>query len=192
MVLLDVDFDNSDLVAAGYMIYGSSTMLIYSTGQGVHGFTLDPAVGEFLLSNPNIRIPENPPYFSVNLGNYKYWSEGVQCFTQSLQGLDQKSTPLSLRYVGSLVADFHRNLLAGGIFYYPADIRDPKKLQGKLRLTYEAAPLSFLAEQAGGRGSDGMIKILDIVPDTLHQRTPLFIGNRDLVVKAEEYIRRYG
>jgi fructose-1,6-bisphosphatase I len=179
------------LVAAGYIIYGSSTMLVYSTGHGVHGFTLDPSVGEFLLSHPHIRIPEKPEYFSVNLGYRIYWSEGIKRYTDYLQGLDGQAKALSLRYVGSLVADFHRNLLAGGIFYYPADLKDPKKPQGKLRLTYEAAPLGFLAEQAGGCASDGARNILDITPQSLHQRTPLFIGNRSLVEKAEEFIRSY-
>jgi fructose-1,6-bisphosphatase I len=178
------------LVAAGYIIYGSSTMLVYSAGEGVHGFTLDPSVGEFLLSHPNIRIPEEPAYFSVNLGNRKYWSQGVQHYTDFLQGLDGQIKSLSLRYVGSLVADFHRNLLAGGVFYYPADLKDPQKPVGKLRLNYEASPLAFLAEQAGGCASDGTRNILDITPDSLHQRTPLFIGNRSLVEKAEEFIRR--
>jgi fructose-1,6-bisphosphatase I len=179
------------LVAAGYIIYGSSTMLVYSSGQGVNGFTLDPAVGEFLLSHPNITIPEKPVYFSVNLGYRLYWSEGIKHYTDYLQGLDGKNKALSLRYVGSLVADFHRNLLAGGVFYYPADFKDPKTPRGKLRLTYEAAPLAFLVEQAGGYASNGERNILDIQPETLHQRTPLFIGNRDLVEKAEEFIRQY-
>jgi fructose-1,6-bisphosphatase I len=180
-----------NLVAAGYIIYGSSTMLVYSSGQGVHGFTLDPTVGEFLLSHYKITIPKTPTYFSVNLGYRLYWSEGVKRYTDYLQGLDGQIKALSLRYVGSLVADFHRNLLAGGVFYYPADFKDPKKPQGKLRLAYEAAPLAFLAEQAGGYASDGQRNILDIKPDHLHQRTPLFIGNRDLVLKAEEFIRQY-
>jgi fructose-1,6-bisphosphatase I len=181
-----------DLVAAGYIIYGSSTMLVYSTGNGVHGFTLDPSVGEFLLSHPDIKIPSKPAYFSANLGNRRFWSPGVSRFSDYLQGEDGEKKQLSLRYVGSLVADFHRNLLAGGVFYYPADNRNPEKPAGKLRLTYEAAPLSFLAEQAGGYGSDGVQNILDIHPESLHQRTPLFIGNRDLVKKAEELIHRYG
>ncbi len=181
-----------DLIAAGYIIYGSSTMFVYSTGQGVHGFTLDPAVGEFLLSHPDISIPQEPCYFSVNIGYRKYWSEGVSRFTDYLLGLDDQLQTLSLRYVGSLVADFHRNLLAGGIFYYPADIRDPKKPKGKLRLTYEAAPLAFLAKNAGGFASDGLCDILEIRPESLHQRTPLFIGNLALVEKAEEFIRAYG
>lgn len=181
-----------DLVAAGYIIYGSSTMLVYSTGQGVHGFTLDPYVGEFLLSHPNIRIPPNPIYFSANLGYRKYWSEGVIRFTDYLMGMNGELSALSLRYVGSLVADFHRNLLAGGVFYYPMDFKDAKKPRGKLRLTYEAAPLAFLAEQAGGFASDGQRPILQIWPETLHQRTPLFIGCRPLVEKAQELIRQYG
>ncbi len=180
-----------DLVAAGYIIYGSSTMMVYSTGQGVHGFTLDPSIGEFLLSHPNIRIPARPKYYSVNQGYERYWSEGVRRFTRWLQGENEAGKELSLRYIGSLVADFHRNLLTGGIFYYPADSKDPDKPHGKLRLLYEAAPLAFLAEQAGGYASDGRRPILDIQPQGLHQRTPLFIGNRSLVEKAEFFIRTY-
>ncbi|MCS7283058.1 MAG: class 1 fructose-bisphosphatase [Anaerolineae bacterium] len=183
-----------DLVAAGYVIYGSSTMLVYTTGSGVHGFTLDPSVGEFLLSHPNIRIPTEPKYYSANQGNERYWSEGVRRYTRWLQGLDEEDPrkPLSARYIGSLVADFHRNLLEGGIFYYPLDYKDPGKPKGKLRLLYEAAPLAFIAHHAGGYASDGRRPILEIVPESLHQRTALFIGNRDLVEKAEEFIARYG
>lgn len=180
-----------DIVAAGYVIYGSSTMLVYSAGQGVHGFTLDPRIGEFLLSHPHMQMPDKPKYYSVNQGYQRYWSEGVRRFTAWLQGDNERKKELSLRYVGSLVSDFHRNLLTGGIFYYPADIKDGKKSSGKLRLLYEAGPLSFLAHQAGGYGSDGRRGILDITPTTLHQRTPLFIGNRDLVEKAEEFIATY-
>ena len=181
-----------DLVAAGYIVYGSSTMLVYSTGNGVHGFTLDPSVGEFLLSHPNIRIPEAPQYYSVNQGNQQYWSEGIRRYNDWLQGHDGSRTGLSLRYIGSLVADFHRNLLSGGVFYYPADAKDPQRPDGKLRLLYEAIPLAFVAEQAGGYASDGRQAILDIQPTSLHQRTPLFIGNRDLVVKAESFIHEFG
>jgi fructose-1,6-bisphosphatase I len=179
------------VVAAGYLLYGTSTMLVYSTGRGVNGFTLDPAVGEFLLSHPAIRFPEPPRYYSVNQGNQNYWSRGVQEYTAWLQGRKPGSPNLSARYVGSLVADFHRNLLAGGVFYYPADTRDPEKPHGKLRLLYEAIPLAFLAEQAGGRASDGLRNILDIPPQILHQRTPYFVGNRELVEQAETFIRKY-
>jgi fructose-1,6-bisphosphatase I len=174
------------LVAAGYLIYGSSTLLVYSAGNGVAGFTLDPSVGEFLLSHPNIRIPENPRYYSANQGYQLRWSKGIQAYTRWIQGEDGGRKGLSLRYVGSLVADFHRNLLAGGVFYYPADNKNP---QGKLRLQYEANPLAFIAEQAGGYASNGTRPILDVQPERLHQRTPLFIGNRFLVEKAEEFIR---
>jgi fructose-1,6-bisphosphatase I len=181
-----------DLVAAGYIIYGSSTMLVYTTGRGVHGFTLDPSVGEFLLSHRDIQFPAKPQYFSVNLGYQKYWSEGIQRYTRFLQGFEGSGVSLSLRYIGSLIADFHRNLLAGGIFYYPADTKDPSKPSGKLRLMYEAIPLAFIAEQAGGYASDGARNILDITPEELHQRIPLFIGNRELVEEAEAYISRLG
>lgn len=180
------------LVAAGYIIYGSSTMMVYSTGRGVHGFTLDPSIGEFLLSHPYIQMPDKPMYYSVNQGYEHYWKDGVQRFTNWVQGKDHNGPGLSLRYIGSLVADFHRNLLTGGIFYYPADTKDSQKPHGKLRLLYEAAPLAFLAEQAGGYASDGRQAILDIQPTTLHQRVPLFIGNRSLVEKAEEFIAKYG
>ena len=173
-----------DIVASGYILYGPSTMMVYSAGNGVHGFTLDQTVGEFLLSHPDIRIPEKPKFYSTNQGYERYWAREIQEYTHHLQARN-----LSLRYIGSLVADFHRNLLGGGIFYYPADTRDPAKPQGKLRLLYEAAPLAFLAEQAGGAASDGTRPILELQPAGLHQRTPLFIGNRELVTLVEEYIR---
>jgi fructose-1,6-bisphosphatase I len=186
-----------DLVVAGYLIYGASTMLVYTSGMGVHGFTLDPNVGEFLLTHPSIRIPEKPKYYSVNQGYEKYWSEGVQRFTRFLQGAEpdlssQTRKGLSLRYIGSMVADLHRNLLGGGIFYYPADSKDPKYPNGKLRLVYEGAPMAFIFEQAGGCSSDGRQNLLDIQPTSLHERTQMFIGNRELVEKAEEFIREYG
>jgi fructose-1,6-bisphosphatase I len=163
-------------------------MFVYTAGHGVHGFTLDPSVGEFLLSHHDIQIPK-AKYFSVNLGYQMYWSLGVQRYTEYLQGREGGAKGLSLRYIGTLVSDFHRNLLAGGVFYYPADSKDPKAPSGKLRLLYEAAPLAFIAEQAGGYASDGNGPILDIVPSSLHQRTPLFIGNRELIEKVEELIR---
>jgi fructose-1,6-bisphosphatase I len=181
-----------NLVAAGYIIYGSSTMMVYSTGQGVHGFTLDPRIGEFLLSHPDIRIPAKPKYYSVNQGYEPRWSAGIQNYTKWLQGANDQGMSLSLRYIGSLVADFHRNVLAGGVFYYPAEGKGSGKPQGKLRLLYEAAPLAFLAEQAGGYASDGVQNVLDIQPVSLQQRVPLFIGNRFLVEKAEEYLRSEG
>jgi fructose-1,6-bisphosphatase I len=175
------------LVAAGYVLYGSSTMLVYSAGQGVHGFTLNPELGEFLLSHPNIRLPEPPAFYSVNDAYYHRWSPGVQRYLRWLQGNDPHDDPdLSSRYIGSLVADFHRNLLRGGVFCYPAESKKP---EGKLRLLYEAAPLAFLVEQAGGYASDGCGAILEITPDTIHQRVPLFIGNRKLVDKVEQFIK---
>lgn len=180
-----------DLVVAGYMIYGSSTMLVYTSGAGVHGFTLDTQIGEFLLTHPNIRMPQKPLYYSTNQGYEKYWDEGVIRFTRYLQGMEGGGNSLSSRYIGSLVGDFHRNLLAGGIYYYPADSKDPSLKHGKLRLLYEAAPLAFIASQAGGYASDGCQDILDIQPTSLHQRTPLFIGHAELVKKAEEYLRKH-
>jgi fructose-1,6-bisphosphatase I len=173
-----------DIVASGYILYGPSTMMVYSSGHGVHGFTLDQTVGEFLLTHPDIRIPTRPKFYSVNQGYERYWPREIQEFTHYLQAKN-----LSLRYIGSLVADFHRNLLGGGIFYYPADTRDPKKPHGKLRLLYEAAPLAYLAEHAGGAASNGAQPILDLQPTELHQRTPLFIGDGELVATAEAFIR---
>lgn len=183
-----------EMVAAGYILYGSSTMLVYTTGHGVHGFTLEPSLGEFLLSHPHIRTPEPPRYHSTNISYERLWSEGVRRYTQYLKGLEAEKPPaaLSTRYVGSLVADFHRNLLKGGIFYYPALYESAGRPKPKLRLLYEAAPLAFIAEQAGGYASDGTRNILDLTPSSLHQRVPLFIGNRELVCKAEEYLQRYG
>lgn len=183
--LEDVLQKGSDLVAAGYIVYGSSTMLVYSTGNGVNGFTLDPSIGEFLLSHPNIRLPESPKYYSANQGSQSRWSEGIQRYTRWLRGEEGATRSLSLRYVGSMVADIHRTLLGGGVFYYPADAKLP---DGKLRLLYEAIPMSFIIEQAGGYASTGHQPIRDVQPTELHQRTPLFVGNRELVEKAEEFI----
>jgi fructose-1,6-bisphosphatase I len=180
-----------NLVAAGYLLYGNSTMMVYSTGKGVHGFTLDPSLGEFLLSHPYMRIPDKSKYFSANLGYEAHWSKGVRQFTNYLQGKDGLRKPLSQRYVGSLVVDFHRNLLSGGIYYYPADNMEAFTPHGKLRMMYEAIPLAFLAEQAGGYASNGRQNIMDIQPTALHERTPLFIGNKDLVAKADDFIRDY-
>lgn len=171
------------IVGAGYVLYGSSTMLVYSTGRGVHGFTLDPEIGEFLLSHPNMRYPEPPRYYSVNHAYFHRWSRGVRDYVNWLQGEEHPN--LSGRYIGSLVADFHRNLLKGGIFMYPAEVNKPN---GKIRLLYEAAPLAYLAKHAGGYASDGYGPILDIEPTSLHQRTPFFIGNTSLVEKAESFV----
>ena len=170
--------------AAGYILYGPSTMFVFSTGQGVHGFTLDPGVGEFLLSHPNMRIPEQGKIYSVNEGYRKNWSaatcEAVDWFHNCET---QDGTPYSSRYVGALVADFHRTLIYGGIYMYPADIKRP---EGKLRLMCEAAPLAFLAEQAGGRASDGRGRIMERKPECLHSRTPLFIGSSNDVAAVEK------
>jgi fructose-1,6-bisphosphatase I len=162
-----------NLVAAGYIVYGSSTMLVYTTGRGVNGFTLDPSVGEFILSHPDMTIPESGRIYSVNEANFNKWDAVTKNFIEELR--NNSETPYIARYIGSLVADFHRNLLKGGVFLYPADTKNPK---GKLRLMYEAIPLAFICEQAGGRAIDGKRNILDIVPDAIHQRTPLVIGSK--------------
>ncbi len=162
-------------VAAGYVIYGSSTMLVYTTGQGVHGFTLDPSIGEFLLSHPNIRIPDPGRYLSVNDSYEQHWEENVKGLMRRYRGLDGERKAMNVRYVGSLVADFHRNLLGGGVFAYPANRRSPR---GKLRLLYEASPLAMIVEQAGGAASNGTKRILDLQPTELHERTPLYIGSK--------------
>lgn len=186
----DVLQPGKSLVGAGYILYGASTMMVYSVGQGVHGFTLNPELGEFLLSHPNLRLPEPPMYYSVNDAYFQRWTPGVQQYLRWLQGQYDDDVPrLSSRYIGSLVADFHRNLLSGGVFCYPAESEKPN---GKLRLLYEAAPLAFLIKQAGGYASDGRRSILDIVPAEIHQRVPLFIGNRQLVEKAEYFLSEVG
>ena len=188
--LTDVLQPGRRMAAAVYVIYGSSTMLVYSTGNGVHGFTLDPSVGEFLLSHPNMRIPEQNNVYSVNTGNYIHWPKPMQQFIDYLQSMENHiGKPYSLRYIGSLVADIHRTLLIGGIFMYPLDYRIPDKPRGKLRLLYEAAPLAFIVEQAGARASDGHHRILDIQPEHIHQRTPLFVGNEKDVLLAEAFLQ---
>ncbi|MFZ5760013.1 MAG: class 1 fructose-bisphosphatase [Thermodesulfobacteriota bacterium] len=180
-----------DQVAAGYILYGSSTMMVFTTGEGVQGFTLDPSVGEFYLSHPDIRTPERSKYLSVNDSNSKYWPDNVRHWIDTLKEENrEKKRPCSSRYIGSLVADFHRNLISGGIFAYPRDSKDPKKPYGKLRLLYEAAPLAMLIEQAGGRAiTDDGINILDIEPTDLHQRIPLIIGSRLDVDEAEAFLK---
>ncbi|MEJ5348528.1 MAG: class 1 fructose-bisphosphatase [Desulfosoma sp.] len=180
----------TEQVAAGYFIYGSSTMLVYTTGQGVHGFTLHPALGEFFLSHENIRIPKRGKIFSVNEGNYNYWDDSVRLYVDYLKTPDrEKGRPYTARYIGSLVSDFHRNLMKGGIFMYPADRKDPKKPSGKLRLMFEAAPMAMVAEQAGGAATDGLRRILDIEPETLHDRVPLFVGSQEDVEEAARFLR---
>lgn len=195
-VLLDeVLQPGSRQVAAGYFIYGSSTVMVYTTGEGtgVHGFTLFPSIGEFLRSHPFITIPPRGKIYSVNEGNYLHWDETTRNLVDHFKGLGKKADkPYTSRYVGSLVADFHRNLLKGGIFMYPADHKDPKKPMGKLRLMVEANPLAMVIKEAGGYASDGHGPILDIDPQELHQRTPLYIGSREDVEIAESFISGKG
>lgn len=176
----------SQQLGAGYIVYGSSTTLVYTTGHGVNGFTLDPSIGEFLLTHPNIRTPRSGNIYSINEGNYNSWQVGLKRYIKWLQRDDGVSPgPYTARYIGSFVSDFHRNLIKGGIYIYPASQRDP---EGKLRLMYEANPLAFILEQAGGLASDGQNRILDIKPKTLHQRTPIFIGSPDMVRMAEAFL----
>lgn len=173
-------------VAAGYILFGSSMMFVYTTGHGVHGFTLDPTVGEFLLSHEDMRMPERGPIYSVNEGNYHRWQPPMQRYIQWLKEEDPASgRPYSSRYIGSLVADVHRTMLYGGIYCYPADSRNPR---GKLRLVYENNPLAFLVEQAGGACTDGAVRTLDIQPESLHERSPLFIGSVEDVRHAMEFM----
>jgi fructose-1,6-bisphosphatase I len=175
-------------IAAGYVVYGSSTILVYSTGHGVHGFTLDPSFGEFLLSHQNIQIPKKSKIYSINEGNYKYWHPGLKKYIKYLQEEDiTTKRPYSSRYVGSMVADIHRSLLYGGIFMYPADSRSP---QGKLRLMYECNPMAYIVEAAGGRASNGKQRILELKPTSLHERTPVFIGSEYDVKMVEEFMAR--
>jgi fructose-1,6-bisphosphatase I len=178
-----------NLVAAGYVIYGSSTMMVFTTGKGVNGFTLDPSVGIFCLSHPEMRFPEQSHIYSLNEGYHIYFPEGVKRYVKYCQEEDPDTfRPYSSRYIGTMVADFHRNLIKGGIFIYPGTTTQPK---GKLRLLYECNPMAYIAEQAGGKASDGFKRILEIEPQNLHQRSPLFIGPKAMVEKIEEFMRLY-
>jgi fructose-1,6-bisphosphatase I len=179
----------TDQVAAGYIIYGSSTMLVYTTGKGVNGFTLDPSIGEFCLSHPNMKIAATGKIYSINEGYYVHFPDGVKKFIKWCQEEDKPSNrPYSSRYIGSAVADIHRNLLYGGIFIYPTTAQAPK---GKLRLLYECNPLAFILEQAGGKASDGSRRVMEIDVKSLHQRTPIFIGSAEMVEMAEDFMRKY-
>lgn len=176
-------------IAAGYVIYGSSTMLVYTTGKGVNGFTFDPSLGVYYLSHPDMRIPENGRIYSVNEGNYIHFPKGVKRYIKYCQEIDSATgRPYTSRYIGSLVADFHRNMLKGGIFIYPSYAGHPR---GKLRLLYECNPISFLAEQAGGRATNGSERILSIQPTELHQRTPFFVGSVAMVKHIEGMLTLY-
>ncbi|MGE9551206.1 class 1 fructose-bisphosphatase [Erwinia amylovora] len=179
----------SQQVAAGYVVYGSSTMLVYTTGCGVHAFTYDPSLGVFCLSAEKMEFPEKGYTYSINEGNYIRFPQGVKKYLKFCQEEDQPThRPYTSRYIGSLVADFHRNLLKGGIYLYPSTASHPK---GKLRLLYECNPMAFLAEQAGGKASDGANRILDLVPQTLHQRSPFFVGNTEMVDDQERFLREF-
>jgi fructose-1,6-bisphosphatase I len=178
--------EGSRQVAAGYIIYGSSTMLVYTTGNGVNGFTLDPSIGEFCLSHPEVRTPEDGNIYSVNEGHYVHFPPGIKQYIKYCQEKDPETfRPYASRYIGSLVSDFHRNLLKGGIFLYPENETVPK---GKLRLVYECNPIAFIAEQAGGAASDGYHRILGITPSSLHQRSPFYAGSKNMVKKIEEFL----
>lgn len=172
-------------VAAGYIIYGTSTMLVYTTGVGVNGFTLNPAIGTFYLSHPNMQFPETGKIYSVNEGNYVHFPQGVKDYIKYCQK-EEGDRPYTSRYIGSLVSDFHRNMIKGGIYIYP---KSDKAHNGKLRLLYECNPMALLAEQAGGKASDGYQPILDIEPYELHQRVPFFCGSKKMVEKAEEFMQ---
>ncbi len=176
-------------IAAGYIIYGSSTMMVYTTGNGVHGFTFDPSIGVYYLSHENMRIPEDGTIYSVNEGNYVKFPQGVKRYIKYCQEMDAPTNrPYTSRYIGSLVADFHRNLLKGGLYMYPSYANAPN---GKLRLLYECNPLAWLVEQAGGKATDGHRRILDIEPTELHQRVPYFVGSSNMVDKVEEFLKTY-
>lgn len=173
-------------VAAGYVVYGSSTMIVFTTGHGVNGFTLDPSIGTYCLSHPNMKIPSKGNIYSINEGNYVHFPEGVKKYIKFCQTLDLKSNrPYTSRYIGSLVCDLHRNILKGGIYIYPTGTMSPN---GKLRLLYECNPLALIIEQAGGRATNGEIRILDIKPSELHQRVPYFAGSTEMVLEAESFL----
>ncbi len=173
-------------VAAGYIVYGTSTMLVYTTGHGVNGFTLNPAIGTYYLSHPNMRFPKTGNIYSVNEGNYAQFPQGVKDYIKYCQA-EEGDRPYTARYIGSLVSDFHRNMIKGGIYIYP---KSKKASKGKLRLLYECNPMAFIAEQAGGKASDGFTRILDIQPESLHERVPFFCGSEEMVNKAEEFMQK--
>ncbi len=173
-------------VAAGYIVYGSSTIMVYTTGNGVNGFTLDPSLGTYYLSHPNMQFPQKGKIYSINEGNYIKFPQGVKDYIKYCQ-LEEDDRPYTSRYIGSLVSDFHRNMIKGGIYMYPSTSQSPK---GKLRLLYECNPMAFLAEQAGAKASDGFRRILEIEPETLHQRVPFFCGSIQMVEKAEEFMQK--
>lgn len=175
----------SEQVAAGYVVYGTSTMLVYTTGDGVNGFTLNPAIGSFYLSHPKMEFPEDGNIYSVNEGNYIHFPQGVKNYIKYCQQ-EEDNRPYTSRYIGSLVSDFHRNMIKGGIYLYPQSSKNPN---GKLRLLYECNPMAFLAEQANGKSSDGFTRTMDVEPTELHQRVPFICGSKNMVEKAEEFMR---
>lgn len=178
----------TEQIAAGYVVYGSSTMLVYTTGNGVNGFTLDPSIGTFYLSHANMTFPEKGRIYSINEGNYFKFPQGVKKYLKYCQEMTE-DRPYTSRYIGSLVSDFHRNMLKGGIYMYPSYANAPN---GKLRLLYECNPMAYLAEQAGGKATNGEKRIMEIEPTELHQRVPFFCGSQDMVDKVEEFIKEYG
>lgn len=187
--IADVLQKGTEQVAAGYVIYGSSTMLVYTTGKGVNGFTLDPSIGEFCLSHPNMRVPEDGIIYSINEGNYVHFPEGVKKYLKYAQVEDSATNrPYTSRYIGSMVADIHRNMIKGGIYMYPTTASSPN---GKLRLLYECNPMAFILEQAGGKATDGLNRILDLDPTELHQRTSIFIGSKKMVETAEQFMAEH-
>ena len=173
-------------VAAGYVIYGTSTMLVYTTGNGVNGFTLNPAIGTFYLSHPKMKFPVDGSIYSVNEGNYVHFPQGVKDYLKYCQ-LEEENRPYTSRYIGSLASDIHRNMIKGGIYFYPTSSKAPK---GKLRLLYECNPMAFIAEQAGGKASDGFCRIMEIIPTALHERAPFFCGSLNMVEKLEEFMHK--
>lgn len=173
-------------VAAGYVIYGTSTMIVYTTGHGVNGFTLNPAIGTFYLSHPKMKFPVDGSIYSVNEGNYVHFPQGVKDYIKYCQ-LEEQDRPYTSRYIGSLVSDIHRNLIRGGIYMYPTSTKSSK---GKLRLLYECNPMAFIAEQAGGKASDGFSRIMEIQPTSLHERAPFFCGSYNMVLKVEEFMHK--
>ena len=175
-------------IAAGYVVYGTSTMIVYTTGDGVNGFTLNPAIGTFYLSHPNMKFPENGSIYSVNEGNYLDFPLGIKKYIKYCQE-EEGDRPYTSRYIGSLVSDFHRNMIKGGIYMYPKGSRNPN---GKLRLLYECNPMAFIAEQANGKSSDGYVRTMDVKPTELHQRIPFICGSKKMVCELEEFMKKYG